>query len=57
MKDYDDTTRLQSMSLLPDNNMYVAQVVYEVKHHNEWIMRFIVAKDQVALLEVSVHIT
>ena len=38
--------------------MYVAQVVYEVKRcNNEWLMRFIVAKDHVALLKVSVPIT
>ena len=38
--------------------MYVAQVVYEVKRrNNEWQMRFIVAKDHVALLKVSVPIT
>ena len=38
--------------------MYVAQVVYEVRgRNNEWLMRFIVAKDHVVLLEVSVPIT
>ena len=39
--------------LSPDN-MYVGQVVYEVEDHNcKWLMRFIVAKQLDALLEVS----
>ena len=36
--------------------MYVAQVVYQVRHYNEWRMYFIVAKDHVVLLKVSVPI-
>ena len=56
VEDSDDTTRLQPMIPLPDE-MYVAQVVYEFKLNNKWLMHFIVAKDHVALLEVSVPIT
>ena len=37
----------------PDN-MYVGQVVYEVKEHNcKWLMSFIVGKQLDALLKVS----
>ena len=38
----------------PDN-LYVGQVVYEVKEHNcKWLIRFIVGKQLDALLKVSI---
>ena len=36
----------------PDNS-YIAQIVYEDKGHDEWLMHFIVAKHLDVLLEVS----
>ena len=56
MKNTDDTTRLQPSFSFPDM-MYVAQVVYEVKRQNQWLMRLIVVKHNEALLEVSAPIT
>ena len=36
------------------DNKYVAQIIYEVKHHStKWLMHFVVAKHLNALLEVS----
>ena len=33
-------------------NLYVGQVVYEVKSQNKWLMRFLVAQHLDALLKV-----
>ena len=33
-------------------NLYVGQVVYEVKHQTEWLMKFMVAQHLDALLKV-----
>lgn len=47
--------------LLTDNapglspvNLYVGQVVYEMKCHNKWLMRFLVAQNLDALLQVYI---
>ena len=34
-------------------NLYVGQIVYEIKQQNEWLMRFMVAQHLDALLLVS----
>ena len=36
-------------------NLYVGQVVYEVKCQNKWLMRFLVAQHLDALLKVYYH--
>ena len=36
-------------------NLYVGQVVYEMKCHNKWLMRFLVAQHLDALLKVYHH--
>lgn len=57
MKESDDTTRLQPMSISsPDDNMYVAQVVYEHLDDRQWLMRFIVGKHLDSVLKVSMYI-